>query len=324
METINNNGQNNTPPEFKKYYSSDPYEVLGISRNATKEEVDQARKQLRIQFHPDRNKDPEALKIFQNVEEAFNKINPKPKQEDKDYVNEEDVFKYLYEPSALRRFTAQAQDSGIKTWQILELLESDKGQEKLKQEFSRKLESYLIKPQDLLKYIEEWKDQGVNVEKFLDSTEVLALLEKNTFRIPEQARDFEVFVAEWKQLNIDITPLVASPKFKAMVETRAGWFFENKVYSYEPKKVTDYLDGWKKFGLLGNILSEPKISQLIETQLGDWYVSPSSNQKDSYQLWVSKGWKPSEKLISRYNQKPIDQGRLNRSMKLMNKGFRKF
>jgi molecular chaperone DnaJ len=49
----------------------DYYEVLGISKNASTEEIKDAYRKLAMQFHPDRNKDPEAEDKFKEISEAY-------------------------------------------------------------------------------------------------------------------------------------------------------------------------------------------------------------------------------------------------------------
>ena len=49
----------------------DYYEVLGVSKTATKEEIKAAYRKLALKYHPDRNKDEDAPQKFMEVQEAF-------------------------------------------------------------------------------------------------------------------------------------------------------------------------------------------------------------------------------------------------------------
>ena len=49
----------------------DPYSVLGVSRSADADAVRRAYKRLAVQFHPDRNSDPDAVGRFKEVAEAY-------------------------------------------------------------------------------------------------------------------------------------------------------------------------------------------------------------------------------------------------------------
>src|SRR6187549_1969488 len=50
--------------------AKDYYEVLGVSRTSTKEEIRQAFRRLARQFHPDINKAPDAEAQFKEINEA--------------------------------------------------------------------------------------------------------------------------------------------------------------------------------------------------------------------------------------------------------------
>ena len=49
----------------------DYYEVLGVKRDASKDEIKDAYRKLAMQFHPDRNKDPGAEEKFKEISEAY-------------------------------------------------------------------------------------------------------------------------------------------------------------------------------------------------------------------------------------------------------------
>ena len=53
------------------YDSEDYYEILGVPRNATKEEIKRAYRRLALKYHPDRNKSPEAEEKFKKISEAY-------------------------------------------------------------------------------------------------------------------------------------------------------------------------------------------------------------------------------------------------------------
>lgn len=49
----------------------DYYEILGVPRNATQEEIKKAYRKLALEWHPDRNKSPEAEERFKEINKAY-------------------------------------------------------------------------------------------------------------------------------------------------------------------------------------------------------------------------------------------------------------
>lgn len=58
----------------------DPYAILGLNRNCSKEEISKAYRKLAVEWHPDRNPDPEAKKKFSEIAQAFEILNDDEKR----------------------------------------------------------------------------------------------------------------------------------------------------------------------------------------------------------------------------------------------------
>ncbi len=58
----------------------DPYEVLGVARTATADQIREAHRKLAKKFHPDLNKTPEAAARFKEVQEAYDLLSDQAKR----------------------------------------------------------------------------------------------------------------------------------------------------------------------------------------------------------------------------------------------------
>ena len=47
--------------------AKDYYQILGVKRNASDREIKRAFRKLAVKYHPDKNKDPEAEKVFVDI-----------------------------------------------------------------------------------------------------------------------------------------------------------------------------------------------------------------------------------------------------------------
>ena len=60
----------------------DYYEVLGVGRNATAEELKRAYRKLALQYHPDRNNgDPQSEARFKEINEAYEVLSDSSKRQ---------------------------------------------------------------------------------------------------------------------------------------------------------------------------------------------------------------------------------------------------
>jgi molecular chaperone DnaJ len=72
--------------------TKDYYEILGVSRNATQDEIKSAYRKLALQYHPDRNKSPEAEGRFREVSEAYAVLADQEKRSQYDTAGREGVY----------------------------------------------------------------------------------------------------------------------------------------------------------------------------------------------------------------------------------------
>jgi molecular chaperone DnaJ len=80
----------------------DYYEVLGVKRDASKDEIKDAYRKLALQYHPDRNKSPEAEEKFKEISEAYAVLSDDEKRQQYDMLGhagfdqrytQEDIFR---------------------------------------------------------------------------------------------------------------------------------------------------------------------------------------------------------------------------------------
>jgi molecular chaperone DnaJ len=74
----------------------DYYEVLGVSKNASKDDIKGAYRKLALKYHPDRNKEPGAEEKFKEISEAYAVLSDDEKRKRYDtygHVGPEEVFR---------------------------------------------------------------------------------------------------------------------------------------------------------------------------------------------------------------------------------------
>ncbi len=73
--------------------AKDYYEILGVSRDASQEEIKKAFRKLALKYHPDRNKSPEAEEKFKEINEAFSVLgNPEKRRQYDQFGTAEEGF----------------------------------------------------------------------------------------------------------------------------------------------------------------------------------------------------------------------------------------
>ncbi|MEM3737586.1 MAG: molecular chaperone DnaJ [Candidatus Bathyarchaeia archaeon] len=69
----------------------DYYEILGVPRNASLDEIKAAYRKLALQYHPDRNKSPEAEEKFKEISEAYAVLSDEEKRRQYDSFGHEGI-----------------------------------------------------------------------------------------------------------------------------------------------------------------------------------------------------------------------------------------
>ncbi|MDY6822016.1 MAG: molecular chaperone DnaJ [Deferribacterota bacterium] len=66
----------------------DYYDILGVNRNASQEEIKKAYRKLALKYHPDQNDDPKATEIFREASEAYAVLSDPEKRDQYDRYGE--------------------------------------------------------------------------------------------------------------------------------------------------------------------------------------------------------------------------------------------
>lgn len=77
--------------------SNDFYEILGVSKNATEEEIRKSYKKLVIKYHPDRNKNPSASERFRKIQIAYEVLSNNTDRKKYDSFDEMNNSRHLKE-----------------------------------------------------------------------------------------------------------------------------------------------------------------------------------------------------------------------------------
>lgn len=84
--------------------AKDYYQVLGVSKNATQDQIKDAYRELALKWHPDRNKDKKAEAVFKEVNEAYAVLGDPQKRKQYDAYGPEGFGQRYTEDDIFRGF----------------------------------------------------------------------------------------------------------------------------------------------------------------------------------------------------------------------------
>ena len=70
---------------------TDPYSILGVSKQATPDTIKKAYRKLALKYHPDKNKTPEATQKFTDINNAYESITNPQKNNTIGHFNRADM-----------------------------------------------------------------------------------------------------------------------------------------------------------------------------------------------------------------------------------------
>ncbi|MEW6246338.1 MAG: molecular chaperone DnaJ [Nitrospirota bacterium] len=82
----------------------DYYEVLGVDRSATRDEIKRAYRRLALQYHPDRNKSPDATAKFREIAEAYAVLSDDTKRREYDAAGHAGISERWTPEDLMREF----------------------------------------------------------------------------------------------------------------------------------------------------------------------------------------------------------------------------
>jgi len=83
----------------------DYYEVLGVDRSASKDQIKQAYRRLALEYHPDRNREPGAAERFKEIAEAYAVLSDDAKRREYDATGHAGVSERWTTEDLFREFT---------------------------------------------------------------------------------------------------------------------------------------------------------------------------------------------------------------------------
>jgi len=270
---------NSQNEDTQHFYSNDPYVVLDIPKGSSKEEIKRAYRKLASKYHPDKNKDPEAIEISKLINVSYNKLsrdnNPNSfnssntNNEGTHYEHSErnndirnQLFSNLISPRRFEIWMAAAKTTGVTTSEIATLIKTPEAQEVLRKVFIIYFENEIKgNANKYIKYVKDWQATGINVSKFIKLKEVRECLDREAilFKViihgKENANDFIKFAENWYHAGVDLSYVLESKEVMKFLTNRS---IEINEFSGEDASIK-FIRSWEDAGVnIANLLNRIK------------------------------------------------------------------
>ena len=218
------------------FSKEEKFNILGLPANASQEDIKKAYRKLSLQWHPDRNKSPEALSQFQKISGAYNDLYKGPESEQcaklKTGLSFEQRFEINVIVSKINQLLKMHPSINISE----QNLPSDLDASNYKEELQSKKE-LLSRIQETI----EQKKASLNPEDTHVSESAKEVIHENTIRVAQIVFIFEEIKKKYAEKSLDVE--LPDPLTTIMSIEQARNMYNHKIelleHLYEIKKLVE-------------------------------------------------------------------------------------
>ncbi|MFA6463506.1 MAG: DnaJ domain-containing protein [Candidatus Paceibacterota bacterium] len=285
-----------------QFYSTDPYTVLGVAKEATSDEIKKAWKSLLMDIHPDTSSDPKATEKSQNINVAYDILTGKGGN----------LGGHTSRPGQQERhnpYSSQSkpdQEHHKKTKQHKTSHDQPKNETK-EEEFSQ-FESNIFKALrtgvDGAYGFRNWLKQAKTndlkedrINELFQTEEAKDILKENFLHeLMNRSRhdsgpdNILRYIKKWDEVGIKLENLFNLPQTKKYLEDSAKYEII-KPLTDTPDSFLRFVEKWKKASIdLSYVINLPEIKKHLEDYIKDEKIKPLTDTPDEFLRFVEK-WK---------------------------------
>ena len=315
-----------------RFFSTDPYVVLGVSPNADQEEIKKAWRDLVLEHHPDVSENSDANVITQNINDAYQKIkgknstggyrssspqrqhSPTPsntartqaresqQRESRNDLSKREVLDRLLDVHSFHYYFMSVSKDPVKLAFVKEVVRSAEAQKIIKESFLYMLNIMKGIPEHFIGYMNTWRKCDVETKKGLEMPEARKILENEAVsrvRYHTHSSDYFLkFVNDWQKAGTDLSSVISHPQAIIFLEGEA---VQRIIYhTHDPSHFLKLVESWKKAGIdLTRIVNSVQANAaLTKDSLDRLKYNPKSFSKVA-KLWINVGWKPPKEILDK-------------------------